>query len=271
MATISYSFNVTNGSGAYTIQVKNCSGTATVYADNISGQATNGVVNGTLTNAALNQDLGSVKIVIYDSNNSSVINESGCFNHNCTTCVSITDFTLSTPTASLTYADDINCIISGVDGNSPHSYYFTLKQGGSVIATNTNNSSNVFTFTNNLCPNEGIITVDASVVNCGGTVNKTNTITVSSIGNEAPVLTSCYLGSNTWRVNATLNIYPGMQVALYNVFDSFMGYFTNVSNSNATLELVNPPTNVSYKAKSIVCGVTSSYGNEVFFNFTPTC
>lgn len=118
MATISYSFNVVNGSGAYTVQVKNCSGTSTIYSQNITGQATNGNVNGTLSDSSLNGDLGSVKLSIYDTNNNSVINTSGCFNHNCASCVSITDFTLST-TSGVGYGVNFDCTISGVNGDAP--------------------------------------------------------------------------------------------------------------------------------------------------------
>ena len=272
MATISYSFNVTNGSGSYTVQVQNCSGTSTIYTQNISGQSTSGTVNGTLSDAILNGDLGSVRLYIFDTNNNSVVNTSGCFNHNCSSCVSITDFTLSTPTASLNYADDINCIISGVDGNSPHSYYFTLKQGGSVIATNSNNSSNVFTFTNNLCHNAGTITVDASVVNCGGTVNKTNTITINPPIPDSPILSVCYLGSTQWKFTAVAPLYPESLLALYEeVGNTLVGYVNIASASTGEITLESPVYQGYYYAKHIVCGVSSAQSVSAYVTFTPSC
>lgn len=271
MATISYSFDVVNGSGEYTVQVKNCSGTSTIYSENITGKATTGTVTGTLSNSSLNGDLGSVKLSIYDSNNNSVINTSGCFNHNCASCVSITDFTLST-TNNVDYGVNFNCTISGVDGDSPHSYYLTLKQNGVTIATNTDNSSNTFTFTNNLCPNAGTITIEASVINCGGTINKTNTITVNAVNPPAPVLTVCYLGSSQWKFDASVGLFPETLIALYaSSGDSFVGYFSNVTSVLATLSVENPSIGGSYYAKNILCGVSSGSSNPVTISFSPSC
>lgn len=271
MATISYNFNVVNGSGAYTVQVKNCSGTSTIYTQNITGQVTTGTVNGTLSDSSLNGDLGSIKLSIYDTNNNSVINTSGCFNHNCSSCVSITDFTLST-TSGVNYGVNFDCTISGVNGDAPHSYYLTLKQNGSVIATNTDNSVNTFTFTNNLCPNAGTITVDASVINCGGTVNKTNTITVNSISVAAPVLSVCYLGSSQWKFDAAVALFPETLIALYaSSGDSFVGYFNNVTGVLATLSVESPSVGGGYYAKNILCGVSSGASNIVTVGFSPSC
>lgn len=153
-----------------------------------------------------------------------------------------------------------------------HSYYLTLKQNGSVIATNTDNSSNIFTFTNNLCPNAGTITVDASVVNCGGTVNKTNTITVNAVSPAAPVLTVCYLGSNQWKFDAAVQIFPETLIALYaSSGDSFVGYFNNITGVLATLSVENPSIGGSYYSKNILCGVSSGSSNPVTVSFSPSC
>lgn len=271
MATIGYNFNVVNGSGAYTVQVKNCSGTSTIYTQNITGQVTSGTVNGTLTDASLNGDLGSVKLSIYDTNNNSVINTSGCFTHNCASCVAVTDFSLAT-SSGVGFGVNFDCTISGEDGDAPHSYYLTLKQNGVIKATNTDNSINTFTFTNNLCPNAGTITVEASVVNCGGTVNKTNTITVNAVSPPAPVLTICYLGSTQWKFDAAVGIFPESLIALYtSIGDNFVGYFNNVTNILATLSVESPTFGGSYYAKNILCGVSSGASNPVTVSFSPSC
>lgn len=83
MANIGYSFNAVNNSGNYTVQVKNCTGTSTIYAVFLTGQLSTGTITGTLTDASLNTNLGSVKVVVFDTANNTVVGSSPCFVHNC--------------------------------------------------------------------------------------------------------------------------------------------------------------------------------------------
>lgn len=271
MATINYSFNAVNGSGAYTIQVKNCAGTSTIYTSNVTGKPTTGTVTGVLTDVSLNADLGSIKLSIFDTNNNTIINSSGCFTHNCVSCVSITDFTLAT-TNNVNYGVNFDCTISGVNGDAPHSYYLTLKQNGVIKATNTNNSISNFTFTNNLCPNAGAITVEASVVNCGGTINKTNTITVNAVTPITPVLSVCYLGSSQWQFTALAGVFPESLLSLYTVSgDSFVGDF-NPAVGGGILTVESPTINGQYYAKNTLCGIVSGSSNVVTVSLSnPSC
>lgn len=268
MASISYSFNATNASGNYTIQVRDCADTSTIYTALRTGAATTGTITGTLTDVSLNTDLGSVKLKIFDTDNNVIINTSSCFNHNCSSCVALTDFTLTTSN-NIDYGDTIVCTITGVTGSSPYVYVFRLKQNGITIASNTDTSINAFGFTNNVCPHLGTITVEASVTNCGATITKTNTVVVSAPSPPAPVLTVCYSGSAQWLFSAAAGMFPESLVGLFEFpSGNFISYFDGTSTLLRTVTTDNVTFGTRYVAKLTTCNVTSGESNPVTTSFT---
>jgi hypothetical protein len=271
MANIGYSFSALNNSGDYTIQVKNCSGSTTIYTALITGQSSSGTVTGTLTNSSLNTNLGSIKLVIFDTNNNTVIGTSSCFNHNCSSCVSITDFTLATSN-NIAYGATIDCTISGENGSTPHSYSLKLKQAGVTLDTNTDSSSNTFSFTRNVCPNLGTVTIEAQTTNCGAVITKTNTVTILAPTPPAPVLSVCYASGGQWVFTAAVGMFPESVLRLYEQgTDDFIAVFDGTNTSSRSVATSSVSIGGNYYAKLTTCNVTSGASNSVEANLTPAC